>query len=366
MTTLLRATDSAELLGIVPLLAGFTPRQSLVLLPFHGSRSRAAMRLDLPDAHLRPDEYADLAIGLIARVERVDAIAVVVYCDDPPQHTPDGLLLPIAVQVDELLERAGDAGLRIVDALCVTPSGWSSYLEDEPRLLPLDENAVPDVSDTDVTGDQTSGTDLPAADLTEKERVGRALRDLTRLLDDDCRPSSARRENPQAIAAAAMLDDLTTFFETALNDPEGAQPFATAALLWCMDRPALRDVALTQWASDHRTGDRALDAQLSYAAAGTLVPDDLGELLLGRGPAPDAERLRLALSAVRAAAARAPQTYRRGPLTVAAWLSWALGRSTHAAHYLRLVREIDPEYGLAALVHTLIDAAVLPEWAFRR
>jgi hypothetical protein len=96
------------------------------------------------------------------------------------------------------------------------------------------------------------------------------------------------------------------------------------------------------------------------------VPDDLGALFLGRGPAPDADRLRRALRLARAVAARAPRASRPGPLTVAAWLSWALGRSSHAAHYLDLVAEIDPRYGLAALLRTMVDAAMLPEWAFRR
>ncbi|WP_218683236.1 DUF4192 family protein, partial [Microbacterium sp. BF1] len=53
------------------------------------------------------------------------------------------------------------------------------------------------------------------------------------------------------------------------------------------------------------------------------------------------------------------------PLTVAAWLSWALGRASHAGRYLDMVREIDPRYPLAALLETMIGGAMLPEWAFR-
>ncbi len=97
-----------------------------------------------------------------------------------------------------------------------------------------------------------------------------------------------------------------------------------------------------------------------------LVRGILGAVFFGRGPRPDPDRLRLALAMVRNAAARAPRASRPGPLTAAAWLSWALGRSTHAAHYLDLVREIDPEYGLAALLSTIVGAGVLPEWTFVR
>ncbi|MBO0981533.1 DUF4192 family protein [Microbacterium sp. SD291] len=368
MTTLLRASDSAEFLSIVPALAGFTPRQSVVLLPFQGKRTYGAMRLDLPQAEVDIEEYADAAVGLIARVEGTDAVALVLYTDDPPQPTRDGLVLPFAVEVDELLGCADEAGLRIVDALCVTPAGWSSYLDDEPELSPLaDVGEVPVVPGVgDVSGDQLAGTELPHADLAEKERVGRALLELAELLEHDENGRLTGRENPQAIAALVMLEDIPAFLESVLERPADLPVFATAALLWCMDRPLLRDVALTQWATDLAGGLRTLDAQLAFSETGTMIPDELGSVFLGKGAAPDPDRLRLALAVVRLAAAKAPRMSRRGPLTAAAWLSWALGRATHAGHYLELVREIDPQYGLAALLETMIGAAMLPEWAFRR
>ncbi|WP_309103855.1 DUF4192 family protein [Microbacterium sp.] len=368
MTTVLRAADSAEFLGLVPALAGFTPRQSIVLLPFQGKRAYGAMRLDLPSDATDLDEYVETAIALVSRVTATDAVAVVVYTEEHPQPTRDGLVLPAGVAVDELLDCADDTGLRIVDALCVTPIGWASYLDDEPALAPLSgipaSPAVPGVGD--VAGDQLAGTELPPVDLAEKERVATALRDLAVVLDHDATGPLTGGENPQALAAAVLLDDIPAFFEMLLDEPANLPPFATAALLWCLDRPVFRDVALAQWATDAGHGIRILDAQLAYSRQGTTVPDDLGSIFLGRGPKPDPDRLRLALGVVRGAAARAPRASRPGPLTAAAWLSWALGRSSHAGHYLESVREIDPEYGLAALLGSMISAAILPEWAFRR
>lgn len=368
MTTVLRASDSAEFLRIVPSLAGFTPTRSIVLLPFSGKRTYGAMRLDLPDAEIDLEEYADAAVGLVSRVEGTDAVALVLYSDDPPLPTRDGLVLPFGVEVDELLGCAEDAGLRIVDALCVTPGGWASYLLEDPELRPLTEiGAAPEVPGIgDVSGDQLAGAELPAADLAERERVGRALLDLEDILARDAQGRLTGRENPQAIAALVMLDDIPAFFESVLERPRDLPVFATTALLWCLDRPLFRDVALTQWASDLAGGVRALDAQLAFSEDGTMIPDEVGSVFVGQGPAPDPDRLRLALAVMRLAASRAPRPSRRGPLTAAAWLSWALGRSTHAGHYLALVREIDPEYGLAALLETMIGAAALPEWAFRR
>lgn len=370
MTTLLRATDSAAFLGIVPTLAGFTPRRSIVLLPFHGTRTDGAMRLDLPPDGADIEAYADAAVSLLARVRGTDAVAVVVYTDEEPEATRDGLVLPHAVAVDELLGCAEDAGLRIVDALCVTPSGWSSYVERDPDLHPLAEICCPSEGPDapGISEDQAAGARLPDVDLAEKERVGRAALELAALLDEDgeAKGRVTGRENPQLIAALVLLEDVPAFFESVLSAPDALPPYATATLLWCMERPLLRDVAIAQWASDLAGGVRALDAQTAFAKSGEMVPDELGRLFLGQGPAPDFDRLRLALAVVREAAARAPRAARPAPLTAAAWLSWALGRASHAARYLELVREIDPRYSLAALLETMIAGAMLPEWAFRR
>ncbi|WP_407358616.1 DUF4192 domain-containing protein [Microbacterium sp. LTA6] len=368
MTTVLHASGSADFLGLVPALAGFTPRESIVLLPFRGKRAYGAMRVDLPSDDVDLDEYVETAIALISRVTGTDAVAIVVYTDESALPTRDGLVLPVAVAVDGLLDSAEDVGLRIVDALCVTPDGWASYLEEEPNLAPLaDIPAAPVAPGVgDVAGDQLAGTALPHIDLAEKERVGTALHDLEEVLAHDATGRLTGGENPQALAAVVLLDDIPAFFEMLLDEPENLPPFATAALLWCLGRPIFRDVALTQWATDAARGIRVLDAQLAYSHNGETIPDDLGAVFLGRGPKPDPDRLRLALAIVRGAAARAPRASRPGPLTVAAWLSWALGRSSHAAHYIDLVREIDPEYGLAALLGSMISAAMLPEWAFQR
>lgn len=359
MTTLLRASDSAEFVGIVPELAGFTPTQSLVLLPFHGRRTHGAMRMDLPDDELPPEDYARAAIELITRVEGADAVAVVVYTDDDPHPTRDGLVLPLLLHVDELLGEAEGAGLRVVDALCVTPGGWSSYLEDDPELAPMPVSAHP-------LGDQHAGAELPPADLAQKEHVGRALRDLETLLDRGEHQRIDGSENPQAIAALVLLEDIPGFFERVLDSPAEQAPFVTAALLWCLSRPLLRDVAIVQWATSLADGERTLDAQCDFAESRSEIPEDLGGVFLGRGATPDVDRLQVALSVIRLATARAPRAAKPAPLTVAAWLSWAMGRSTHAGHYLRMVRAIDPAYGLAELLGTVVGAGMLPDWAFRQ
>lgn len=365
MDTVLRATDSAGLLGIVPALAGFTPRNSLVLLPFRGTRTHGAMRLDLPRDGTPVDDYAGSAVRAVRRVAGTDAVAVVVYSDAAPASEP--FALPAAGVVDALVDGIDDAGLRLVDALCVTPAGWAAYLEGATALRPLDEiGAAPDLPGlADVSGDQTAGAALPRVGLAEKERVGRALREIEGAVTR-AGTRTAGEVNPQALEAVELLDDLPLLFESALDHPDTTSPHRAAALLWCLDRPALRDVALAQWATDLAGGIRAVDAQLAFSTAGMPVPADVGMRLLGHGPAPDPDRLMLALTVVRGLAARAPRASRCGPLTLAAWLSWALGRSTHAAHHLEAVFDIDPDYGMARVVETTIELVVLPEWALQR
>lgn len=59
-------------------------------------------------------------------------------------------------------------------------------------------------------------------------------------------------------------------------------------------------------------------------------------------------------------AAHTPRHERAGALSVCAWLSWALGRSTHAERYAALARELDPTHGFADIVARFVAAGHLP------
>lgn len=371
MTTIIHATDPAEFLGFVPALAGFTPRQSLVMLPFHGARTQGAMRVDLPAPDVDHDEFAEAALQALLQVRDVDAVAFIVYTDDAPQSVPDGVLLPHLMTVDALGDVAIQAGLRIVEVLCVTPDGWSDYLDEQPLVRPLDGIHAPEdlPGVGDVSGDQTTGASLPSSDLVEREQVGRALCELNDILEGHQRSRAqvSTKQNPLAlILADELLDDLPHFVESLLDSPADDDAYVCAALLWCLNRPTLRDAILVQWATDVEFGSLALDAQMRFSAGNDAIPDAVGQVFLGRGPRPDADRLGCALQVVRSAAARAPRQAKAGALTAAAWLAWALGRSTHAGEYVDQALAIEPEHSMASLISTMLAAAVLPEWALQR
>lgn len=407
MTTTVRAADAAEFLSVIPRMLGYHPRRSLVLIPFRGSRSLGAMRFDLPGGEPDAiDRVASTVIGMVCRLPEADAVATIAYTDDTFARTGG---MPHADLADALERRAEACGLRLTDALCVAGDGWGSYLDaacpDEGRPLAQLASAPGPATLPEPRGDQSSGAELPSTDLAERERVARALGSLeeaVRVLcggagvggstgEDSDAAITGRdaagavaavsvdapageasgdqepgRVDPRALAAVCLLDDLPGFYEDALTwDADALDPFRAAALAWCLSRPSLRDVALVQWSGDLDSGDEALDAQLRWES-GEEYPPDLAMRMWGEGSRPDADRLQSALRLTRRVAAAAPRAFRPGPLAMCAWLSWALGGSTHAEAYASHARQIDPEHGLSEIVLSFVLAGHLPDWAFQR
>lgn len=368
MTTILRASGAAELLSIIPTLAGFTPRHSLVILPFSGARTNGALRVDLPETSTPLDEFAASLIGLACRVPSVDSVAIAVYTDDP---VDDDSALPHTALVDALLSRASTCALRIVEALCVGADAWGDYLDATAHRVAIEAipgaPAVPGIAD--VSGDQSSGSELPRVDEPEKEQVEQALVAIEQLFSAadataQASPDGAPDDGLRSRLRALSLDDLPSLFERVLDTPEHMSAFDTAALLWCLSRPLLRDVAIVQWARNLATGYQAFDAQLAFHTDHAAIAPELGDLMIGRGRRPDGDRLRLALAISRQAAAHAPREHQVGALATAGWLAWALGRSTHADHYVALAQQIEPTHSFCDILRTILDSGMLPEWAF--
>ena len=84
--TTIKAGTPRDFLGLVPALLGFTPQDSLVLVPFEASRTIGAMRLDL-DADAAT--LAHTSLGLVCRVPRVTGVAAVIYAAEDADSTRD-------------------------------------------------------------------------------------------------------------------------------------------------------------------------------------------------------------------------------------------------------------------------------------
>jgi hypothetical protein len=362
MTTVIRAAGAADFLALVPRLLGCVPRRSIALVPFSGNRTSGVLRVDLPTVNDLDeiDRVASTFIGLVCKVAHVDGVAAVVYTDD----RIDGDALPHGPLIRALIDRADLCGLRVSDALCVAADGWGSYLDDDlPAggraldLIPHDDAALSDLPMR--SGDHTAGASLPPVDLAASERTGRVLAELERLVATGEVVTSG-----PVLRAASGPADPPALFEDALGWAAPLDPADAAGLIFALSRPVLRDVALVQWARDLQAGDDVLGAQLAWLDDPGYYPREHVEAITGEGARPDPDRLVAALAVCRQAAALAPRACRPGPLATCAWLSWALGRSTHAAAYAETALEIEPTHGMAGIVLTYVNSAHLPEWAF--
>lgn len=359
-TTIAKATDAAQFLALVPQLIRCRPVRSLVLVPLDRGRSLGALRVDLgPDDPDSAERTASTLIGMMCRVRDADAVIAAVYTDAPA--APE---LPYRALADALERRADASGLRLLDVLTVAADGWGSHLDGERRVRPLAE-----IETDAVEGDQTAGAEPPRVSDDDLRAVREARAALARALEvvADVEAPATDGGGPvtaETLQAACALADLPLLYESALAwDAEALHPVQAALLAWCLGRPALRDIAIVQWSADLALGEQAEHAQERWEK-GEEYPVDLAERLWGEGPRPDPERLDRALALVRRVAALTPD--QAGPLAVCAWLSWALGRSTHADQYARRAHDVDPRHGLADIVRSFVAAAHLPDWAFQR
>ncbi|HKT57808.1 MAG TPA: DUF4192 family protein [Microbacterium sp.] len=383
MTTIIKAADAAQFLGLVPHLLGFRPTRSMVLVPFAGSRSLGAMRIDLepqparegsaePAVILEPpgetvDRLAATAIGMVCRIASADAVAVVIYTDE----TIVGGCLPREQLARAVARRADACGIELRDALCVAGNGWASYLDPERPadgrpldLLHSDEHAERLLPLGD--GDQHSGARLPTVDPARLAEVTTAVEALTGALGTNGTTSLGAHVDPRALHSLQELDDVTQLLERMIEwDAATAAPFEMAVAVLCLSRPALRDIALLQWSGSVSDGVTALEAQLRWED-GEPYPEELGTRVWGQGPGPDPERLESALQLARHCAALTSGVRRATVLGMCAWLSWAQGRSTEAGDYAAEACASGAEMPLAEVVLAFVNTAHLPDWAFQR
>lgn len=343
--TVIQARNAQQFLEAIPRVAGYTPHESVVFVPFLDTASAGVMRFDRP--HTEFASFSATAVGLLCRVPGVTRTAVVVY--ETELHPSTNELYA------ELSTRLHACGIEIIDALIVRGERWFDA---------TDPNRYGRIAWVEArSGDQR----LPAHELAnlasppseEHEHRWLALADACNALTSDD-GSLAAHCDPVAIATLRALDDAPQFFESALS--ESSESFAPLILAWCMARPGLRDVAISQWCYGLESGVRALDEQIKWEATGTYT--HASAFLAGEGERPNPHRLNDARASLLRAIPMVPVKERVGSLAAAAWLSWALGRSSHAAILAQLALDIDEAHGLAGIVLAMANQGHLPEWAF--
>lgn len=335
VTTTIKASTAGDFLALVPSLVGYQPSESLVVVPFKDNRTLGAMRVDLPgdtdEAHY---ETAKQTMKLAARVPDVDYLVLVVFTASPAGGW---------VGFIELVEEyAHINGLEVRDLLIWGGDGYCSVNEDGMPLRPTSELAVH--LDAPVPArDALAGSELPevADDIVMDVQFA-----LSKFID-----------MPEDFDPIEFNEGVVI-----IGQPNRLAPSDLAKVIYIFDRPALRDIFIVQLVSGKAMGEFAFAAQLAWEQ-GAEYPSSIASAMWGDGGQPSVKRLEAGLQLARWAAAISESP---GSLATAAWFSWALGRSTHAEHYVKLALELDPNHGLSKIIESFINAGHLPAWAFQR
>lgn len=340
--TVIRVSKSVELLGMIPHLIGNQPSNSVVLIPFEGSRAQSAFRIDLPQLDTPMDDFTNAMIGLLCRVEGCTGAALVVYTDghlDAATSDWSGL-------AEDVENACAHAGLTLMDALVVAEDGWADFTTPgEIHTHVPEPAALPGIPLPPRVQDSAA---LPEVPITVREQVVEAL----------------NHRDPMG----QQLDriDLGATLEKALTAAGELSAAELADIALLLTTPATRDVALLQWSGSPADGEAVLAYQRDYRAGLDPASHESMVRFVGQGDRPDFARLQAALDVSRRVASAAGEPFRSGPLTACAWLCWALGRTTDAVAYLRQVNPFSPSARFAELLGAMIEAGRLPEWLFTR
>lgn len=299
MTTTLTARSPEDLIAVVPVVLGFEPADSVVMLTLGASRTFHA-RVDLPGDPVAVAEVVELLLEPAVR-HRAQGAVFVIYTGDEEA----------AREVVRLLRaREPGASPRVLEALRVHGGRWFPLLRDH-----------------DGPGGAGVGYDVSGHPfLAEAVYEGRVIHGSRAALGATLRPDpgavaevEAARGGPPSPRAwvAAFLDDR-------VGGDQPPDPGEVARLLGAIAVPAVRDVA---WGRVRR------------ASAG--------------------EDVRFWTDVVR----RAPEDLVAHAAAVLGFAAWVAGDGALAWCAVDRAREPDPGHSLAGLVADLLVGAVAPsEW----
>jgi hypothetical protein len=353
MTVVVKAENPAHILAAMPALVGFTPRESLVLMAFRGKRTCGAFRMDLPrsSAVAVQKRMVTSAVGILCKLKKVDSVVVVICTDG---SFAGGSTPPLAGFAQLVGRRLRDSGFAVRDSLCLASDGWSSYLEgDTPYggfpLSDLDAVSLPPGAVRPMPAERV-------ADASESERL-RVRADLVHL-------RTIFEEDADG-AELDLLQDIPLLMEMILDCNESTICELSALLLFAWRGPQIRDLTMVQWASDLSMGDQILEEADRFARTREVdMESTSGKMMMGIGPRPSVDRIERGIDILLAVVSRADDPDRPAPLCMLAWLTWALGLTSHAHRFAQEALTIDPGYGLAELLSAMFNHGMLPEWAF--
>ena len=323
-----RLGTPGQVAAVIPLLTGFTPQDSAVVISLKEPRGRVGltMRFDLPWAGWASDgsdEQEDRWAGreYVTRLvhDRATRAVIVVHTDEPDV----GAELPRAGLVAAFTERLEQEGIRLMEALLVRDGRWFSYR--------CQDDCCPRTGTSLAESEQSPPIGRIAAErVWSGRRVLASREELVASLD----PTGTVRDTARALERAEE-----EFFEELC---ELGRPIAhrrTVALV----RSALGSGVPLDARAQARVvvGMQDIHARDEVATLGLDHPEELLVLLQGlcRGSLPDWDP----------------------PVCAAlAWIAYLCGDGALANVALERVLVSDPDYSLALLLENCLLGQVPP------
>lgn len=312
-----RLSGPGELAAALPLLCGFRPRESLVVVALKGATRRVALtaRYDLPAEEHEEVLAADVVDRLLAAGAR-RAYALVVS-EQGASALPRR---PLVASLRQAVARA--RALDLQDALLVRDGRWWSYLCTDGACCPREGTPVPEAS--------------PTLTLVEAQSVlqGRAVLGSREELVASLAPPAL-----PAVALALLAAAERRFAE----ELAGA---GRAAL-----RARLRDALSAALAHGGPRHEREA-AELALALHDLSLRDEVLTWSVRR----ESALLALLLHLVRAT----PAPYDAPVCACLAWVAYGRGDGATAGIALERALSTDPQHGLALLLAGALDRQVPP------
>jgi hypothetical protein len=309
------ARTATDLVAMVPLVLGFHPQDSVVLLTFGGPRSFHA-RVDLP---LGLEEQQEVAATLARAAVRneVGSAAVLLYTDDVAAAQAQAQLLVAALR---------GAGRPVVDALRVEEGRWFPVPEDGATGTPYDLRAHPFTA--------------------QRVFEGHVVQSDREALEGTLRPGDPSDRRAVMVAATAFAD----------------------RLVWrvgqCTDEQARRELLVgeARWLQGLVRGHVAGGELLEVADAGrTLVLLSQLELRDVAWSELDRRTAERHVELWRDLVRRAPDDLLPAPAALLAFSAWQAGHGALAWCAVDRCLDQDPDYSLATIVGDLLAQAVPPQ-----
>ncbi|MGI8433210.1 MAG: DUF4192 domain-containing protein [Nocardioidaceae bacterium] len=297
--SVVRLSDPAELVSMIPYVLGFTPTECIVVIALHGVRRRfgPCLRMDLVDDSADCEAQSRQVLQVVDR-HAFEQVVLVAFSARPA--LADSVICLVRRGLDE-------RSVTVAEALRADGRRWWSYTCCEPTCCsPLGH-------EYDVE--------------TSRAAAEAVLHGLTRAPDrDSLRTQFTPAADGERIALASLVGisggSVVKHVNAAIESAPEVPTEQTVVLLAAVQDLAARDAA---WALMRR--DNADDHFQLWRHVMRLAPD---ELLPPAG-------------------------------SLAAFGAWLGGHGVLASHALDRVAEVDASYSMARLLRTLLDLSINPD-----